>query len=196
VHLALWSARSGELLGLLAPLILAAPLAAQWYPAHDADQPATRLDRIFRELARRAKLSTMVIVIGCLGLITLPVAATRTLQPTNNMRPVAAVDAARKGKLAGSVFNAYDFGGYLIYAGVPTFIDGRSEMFGKIFVQEYLDSLRNRDRLRNILEKYRIDWTLLRPGSYEAEVLDDLPEWRRFYIDDVAVIHVRKEQTK
>jgi hypothetical protein len=196
VHLALWSARSGELLGFLAPLILAAPLAAQWYPAHCADQPATRLDRIFRELARPAKLSTVVIFIGFLGLITVFVAGRGTLQPRNNISPVAAVDAARKGNLKGPVFNAYDFGGYLIYAGVPTFIDGRSEMFGKIFVREYLDSLRSRDLLRQVLEKYRIDWTLLRPGSYEADVLDDLPEWRRFYIDDVAVIHVKKEQAK
>jgi hypothetical protein len=195
VHLALWSARSGELLGFLAPLILAAPLAAQWYPTPGSDR-ATRLDWIFQELARPAKLSTVVIFIGFLGSITTLVAGRGTLQPRNNISPVAAVDAARKGNIKGPVFNAYDFGGYLIHAGIPTFIDGRSEMFGEVFVREYLDSLRSRDLLRQVLEKYRIEWTLLRPGSYEAEVLNDFPEWRRFYVDDVAVIHVRKGQAQ
>jgi hypothetical protein len=193
VHLALWYARSGELLGLLAPLILAAPLAAQWYPRADADQPSTRLDWIFRGLARPAKFGTVVIFIGCLSLITVIVAGSGTLQPRNNISPVAAVEAARKGHLEGPVFNDYDFGGYLIHAGIPTFIDGRSEMFGKVFVREYLDSMRSRDSLQNLLEKYRIDWTLLRPGSSQVEVLTHLPEWQRYYVDNVAVIHVRKK---
>jgi hypothetical protein len=181
------------LLGLLAPLILAAPLAAQWYPRADADQPSTRLDRIFRGLARPAKFGTVVIFIGCLSLITVIVAGSGTLQPRNNISPVAAVEAARKGHLEGPVFNDYDFGGYLIHAGIPTFIDGRSEMFGKVFVREYLDSMRSRDSLQNLLEKYRIDWTLLRPGSSQVEVLTHLPEWQRYYVDNVAVIHVRKK---
>jgi hypothetical protein len=191
VHLALWSARSGELLGFLAPMILAAPLAAQWYPRPDADH-ATPLDRIFRELARPAKLSTVVIFIGFLSLITVIVAVSGMLKPRNKMSPVAAVEAARKGNLKGPVFNDYDFGGYLIHAGILTFIDGRS-VFDKSFVREYLGSLRSRERLRNVLEKYRIEWTLLRPGSYEAEILNELPEWQRFYMDDMAVIHVRQK---
>jgi hypothetical protein len=48
--------------------------------------------------------------------------------------PVAALEFAQREKLQGPVFNDYDFGGFLIHAGIPTFIDGRGELFGGDFI--------------------------------------------------------------
>ena len=43
------------------------------------------------------------------------------------------------------MLNAYSFGGYLIYAGVKPFIDGRADMFGGEFMGLYKRILYGRD---------------------------------------------------
>ena len=35
------------------------------------------------------------------------------------------------------MLNDYSFGGYLIFAGIPTFIDGRGELYGGPFINRY-----------------------------------------------------------
>ena len=52
-------------------------------------------------------------------------------------RPVSAVDFARATGISGPVFNDYDFGGYLIFSGIPTYIDGRAELYGQDFFSDY-----------------------------------------------------------
>jgi hypothetical protein len=54
------------------------------------------------------------------------------LSPTS-IRVVVAPPAALNAKVTGPVFNDYDLGGYLIFRGIPTFIDGRTLPFGKDF---------------------------------------------------------------
>ena len=42
-----------------------------------------------------------------------------------------------------------------------------------------------------LLAQHRISWTLLNPQRKLVAYLDGLNEWRRFYSDDIAVVHVR-----
>ena len=95
--------------------------------------------------------------------------------------------------MTGRVFNDYDFGGFLVYNGIPTFIDGRSELFGDAFMKAYLEAAGRStpESLRALLDSYQIEWTLLKPSREGVSVLDKLPEWRRVYSDEFAVAHVR-----
>jgi hypothetical protein len=103
------------------------------------------------------------------------------------------VQAVRKARLSGPVLNEYGLGGYLVYAGIAPFIDGRADMYGDNFLKEYMEavSLKSSDGLPKLLQKYRIEWTLMPPESPAVALLDHLPEWRRLYADKVAVVHVR-----
>lgn len=47
--------------------------------------------------------------------------------------PAAALDTALRIGLKGPAFNAVGFGSYLIFRGVPIFIDGRIELTATIF---------------------------------------------------------------
>jgi len=124
--------------------------------------------------------------------------------------PAAALNYAIKAKVTGPVFNDYDFGGYLIFRGIPTFIDGRTLPFGKDFVLNYFEAtgeVRERlptgfqleqmlrapagDKLDQLVDKYKVSWTLLRPQSAAALHFDRSLSWRRIYADSVAVVHVR-----
>ena len=53
-------------------------------------------------------------------------AATRT----DVAMPTAALAAVEAAHVTGPILNDYGFGGYLAFAGVPPFIDGRAELYG------------------------------------------------------------------
>jgi len=86
-----------------------------------------------------------------------------------------------------------EFGGYLIARGVPTFIDGRAELYGEKYVPDYFDavSARDIDQLIALLDDNSIDATLLPPHLPAAQLLDRMSGWRRLYTDDIAIVHVR-----
>ena len=94
--------------------------------------------------------------------------------------------------LSGPVLNSEPFGGYLIFSGVPTFIDGRMEMYGDRFLRRYLDAAQGSEPvLAGIIRDYGITWTLFEPQSPAVAALDHLPGWRRVYADAYAVVHAR-----
>jgi len=194
LHLALKHIRNVELIGLLAPLFLAAPLAKQWQERAVAGRQLATVDRIFQELARGANRRVVALTMAGLVLITLLSAQLSDPLLKKEISPVDALQAAQKAHLTGPVLNEYRFGGYLIYAGIPPFIDGRADMYGDDFMKEYFESLNltTSDGLQKLLQKYRIEWTLLPPEIAAVALLDHLPEWHRLYADKIAVVHVKK----
>jgi hypothetical protein len=179
VHLALSQSRHADLLALLAPLFLAAPLArnAGFAAANDPLQDQAR---------------PMVAAVAVIALASV-LAGMRPIAPAARITPAAAIAAADL-RNAGPILNAYSFGGYLDYVGVAPFIDGRTELYGADFVLRYhrATTLQSVPDLLRLLQEYRIQATLLAPQTPATAFLDLLPEWRRVYADDVAVVHVRK----
>ena len=182
IHLALSAARNGEILGLLAPLFVAAPIARQF--AGLAAEPAEPQGRSLRLIA----LSVLALLLP----MTVLLANVETFVPRADQSPAGAV-AALKAANVGRVFNDYNFGGYLIYAGIPTFIDGRTELYGADFMLRYFRATQLKDMpdFLTLLDEYRIDATLLAPSTPSAALLDRLPGWKRLYADDTAVVHIR-----
>ena len=93
------------------------------------------------------------------------------------------------------VFNDYDFGGYLIANGVAPFIDGRTEVYGEKFFVDHnaASGLMEPENLFRLLEEYKIEATLLRTQSAATKLLDHLDGWQKIYADDIATIHLRKQ---
>lgn len=195
IHLSLKHVRNVELLGLLTPLLFATPFAAQWAAASQAKRQQDRVDHIFRKLAGPAGHGALAVGLGLLLVWTLWVSRTRPPKPPEKAAPALAIQVGRNAANQGPVLNEYHWGGYLIYAGVPPFVDGRADMYKDAFLKEYLEALAltTKDGLQDLLEKYRIQWTLLTPGSPPVTLLDHLPGWRRLYADENAVIHIRNQ---
>jgi hypothetical protein len=181
VHMALAQGRAGEILALLAPLVLAAPLAREIGSAEVSVPPARPPALLIAGLA-------LVLMAG-----TLAYTSVHRFEPHSRGSPVAAVTALKKLNVT-RVFNDYDFGGYLIANGVAPFIDGRTELYGaKFFVDHNAASgLMEPENLFRLLEQYRIDATLMRTQSAATKLLDHIDGWQRAYADDIATIHVRK----
>jgi hypothetical protein len=113
---------------------------------------------------------------------------------TMTQTPVAAVDLLEQRK-AQRIFNAYQFGGYLISRGIPVFADGRAELYGEKFVMDFFKATEGKkpELLPRLLDEYRIDATLLVADAPGPQILDHLKGWKRIYADDIAVIHVRDD---
>jgi hypothetical protein len=178
LHMALSHNRNFEVLALMAPILLMTPLAEQL--------------RLRRPLAAPFGLSAAA---GLIAVVTIAASGYAAFHPYTvaaGQTPAAAVDALGERKSARILHNA-GFGGYLITRGIPVFFDGRAELFGERFVVDALHgiALKDVDLLFRILTDYRIDVTMLTPQTPAVRLLDHLDGWRRFYADDVAVVHLR-----
>ncbi|MCL6633064.1 MAG: hypothetical protein K6T63_10580 [Alicyclobacillus herbarius] len=107
--------------------------------------------------------------------------------------PVAAVDYLERHGLTKRLLNAYDWGGYLIYRGVPTFVDGRTDVFLKSGVFEDYLALQNVWwQCPELLSKYRFQAALFPPGYSIVTYLESQSDWQVVYQDDTAVVLVHK----
>jgi hypothetical protein len=184
LHLGLSQGRHVDVLGLLAPLVLAQPLARQvgW-----AGEAADHRSEQTSGLAHGA-------LAACLVALTWALAGISGWAPLAQISPVSAV-AALKARNAGPILNSYNFGGYLIYAGVKPFIDGRTDqLYGEAFMVRYAKAvtLQNVGDFVHLLDEYGVAATLLSPNTAAVGLLDRMDEWQRVYADDVAVVHMRR----
>jgi hypothetical protein len=112
----------------------------------------------------------------------------------NDGNPVKAVEYIKTHHLTGNMLNAYDYGGYLIWAlpEHPDFIDGRADLFewagvlGEFGRWAMIQSDPN-----TLLDKYNVGFCLLERGSPTVHVLPLLPNWKEVYADESSVIFVR-----
>jgi hypothetical protein len=189
LHLFLRYARNAELLATLAPLAIAPVLARQWPSIAAGGELRGRLDQLARPAGWGA-LGVSVALALCFGVGVVRLSG---IMPPEETTPTAAVEYARKAGLTGHVLNHYGYGGYLIEAGIPTFIDGRGELYGGDFIKLYSETinLRGKESLETVLDRYKIDWTLLLKDQPANQLLAHLPGWHKAYGDDQATIYAR-----
>ena len=183
LHMALAQGRAGEILALLAPLVLAVPLARQigGNEVSDLHAPPPARGVLFVGVA-------LLLTAG-----TLAYASVHRFAPHPYNSPAAAVAVLKKLNVT-RVFHNYDFGGYLIANGVAPFIDGRTELYGEQFLVDHNAAvgLTEPAKLFQLLEQYKIEATLMRPEIAATKLLDHIDGWQKVYSDDIATIHVRK----
>src|SRR5258705_9638702 len=113
------------LFNIVAPLLLATPLTKQFRFLRLSEQIATQPQffTTMSQLGRRGLYGTygiialIILVTGFLG---------GSVKPSRQISPEGAVDYIFAHNLHGNIYNGYEFGGYLIFRGLPTFIDGRT----------------------------------------------------------------------
>jgi hypothetical protein len=190
-HMALGHARHAELLGLVGPLVVVATLGPP-IAARIRSMPVSALGRGAARLAVPASPSAVRLILVISLAISLPLLLWQIERTGDPVTPSSALAAAARLGLDGPVFNSEGFGGYLIFRSIPTFIDGRTELYGNAFLDGYLAAERGDEpALTALLDRYGIAWTLLSPQQGAVSRLDALPGWRRVYTDAEAVIHMR-----
>jgi hypothetical protein len=180
---------------LLVPLISARSVAARaWYLRAQNSRTASE-DPVFQ------CLNNHVVAISATSFAVAIIATAvnwslAEARPPGSVAPQAAIDFVKQTKISGNVFNSYDFGGYLIFSGIPTAIDGRAQPFGDAFLRRFFRTI-NLDDVTDafrMLDEYNIEWALLRPTEALSGALSTSSAWEKIYSDDHSVVFVRRRK--
>jgi hypothetical protein len=175
VHLGLTHSRHQMIFGIAAPLLLAPSLAKAW-PAQSGSAPAWP-----------AALAAVALVLALGARLLVPVT-----RGDDASSPVAALAHVPRFVRDMPVLNDYAFGGYLIFRGIPDFIDSRADLYGDAFLSNYAAiQSGDKDALASSLAYYHAHWTIFTPGNPAVKQMDAMPGWHRFYNDGIAVIHIK-----
>lgn len=193
LYLFLAYARFQYLWLLLIPVVLASDIARQFPALSFARWLNEPRDRLETAIARHFRVI-------CAGLACFWIAAmgifltVATVQPDDAHAAAGGLAYARDHQLSGPVMNSYNFGGSLIFHGIKTYIDGRTD---QLFLGGFMNDTMTmgtsagKALLQRDLAKYNIAWALLTPQDGRIPFFDELPGWRRGYADDTCVVYVR-----
>lgn len=109
--------------------------------------------------------------------------------------PSAAVEFMRAQATPAPIFNCYDWGGYLIWKLYPerrVYIDGRADVYGDAFIEEYLGTSKGEGDWRAPLKRFEIRTVIIRTNSPLANLLEREEGWSKAYEDRQAVIFLRR----
>jgi len=95
---------------------------------------------------------------------------------------------------AGHVFNAYEWGGYMIHSApqVPVFIDSRADVFVRYGIfTDYVDATKGWQSFET-LKRYDIRYVLLPPNTAMSYLLAHNKDWHQEYSDTHSVLFGRE----
>ncbi len=138
-----------------------------------------------------AWIGRVVVVVGvAFFVLRLPSASPAALRTSvQGTAPVAALAASSvDGPLhVGPVFNAYEFGGWLIWSGIAPYVDGRSDLYGDERLLAYLATARAEAGWQETLAEAGVCTLLVKPDAFlRAAALDD--GWQEPHVDATAVV--------
>lgn len=185
-YAALHAGRHVPLFVLVATPVLAAQLP-QLVPLRESDLSPTRLQSVLN----LALLGVIMIAAALRG------AAVLLNQPSVERTgfPAAAADWIATYQPRGNLYNTYAWGGYLIwrlYPSYPVYIDGRADVYGDAFIENYLAVYRGEPGWERELERQGARLVLIEPGAPLAEALATAPDWVQVRSDDQSVLYLRK----
>jgi hypothetical protein len=109
--------------------------------------------------------------------------------------PVEAVSWIQSNPQQGEMFNAFTWGGYLLYREWPkyrVFIDAGAEgARGEALTRQYLTVINRDSGWENVLDQYHVEWVILPPSEPVATTLRSTTGWQAVYEDGTAVIFRR-----
>ena len=182
----------------LAPFILARPLAkgvsylkAQPWGIQFSDGNKAE-DPVLRYLHKRF----VAVPTACMTVAALVTASTwwrEDIVPAKSVAPKAAIDFVQHENITGNVFNDYNFGGFLVFLDIPTFVDGRALPFGDDFLHKYFDviDLVDTSAAFKMLDDYKVSWIILRPTTPLTKAITESPFWDKVFSDAYSVVFTR-----
>jgi hypothetical protein len=109
--------------------------------------------------------------------------------------PVEAVSWLETHSQKGHMFNEFDWGGYLLLKLWPNqqiFMDGHTHIYGEALTREYEQVITQENSWEKILNKYEVNWAIIRVNTSLAKTLSSSASWTIVYEDKTAIIFVRK----
>jgi len=183
--MSLLSARNAHLFGLAAPFILSIALKGTtnfW--------PLSTIEAALRQMESQISGTVLPVV---LTILISAVAITGPLGKSNRFEPsIFPVDAVRwleDHPQSGRMFNAFDWGGYILFYLWPehkVFIESQTDVTGEV-TQKYETIITLRHGWQEIFKEYDITWAIIPPQWPLAKELI-AQGWESAYQDQTAII--------
>ena len=146
---------------------------------------------------RKMVLNFLVLVMMPVLFASVRVRQSVTEQPNEDAKllPVAAAEFIRTQKPPQPIFNEYHWGGYLIWKLYPDYriiIDGRADVYGDPFFDEFMSTRGGEPNWRTSLDKYGVRTTVVMPDAPLASLLREDKNWDNVFEDKHSVVFVRK----
>lgn len=93
------------------------------------------------------------------------------------------------------IYNQYDFGSYLLWQGVPVFIDSRCDLYTKQFnkgvtvLDDFMDVYSGKLSYIDLFEKYKITHAIVYKNSVENTYMSKDENCKNLYEDDNFIIY-------
>jgi hypothetical protein len=147
---------------------------------------------IRNETIRPTLLTVPVAVFACIALLAGPHTAAGAPQRGGLMgTPVAATSFLKH--QTGRVFTTYWWGDYMIYEGIPVFVDGRTDLyFGTDILETYTNVANAVVAPDPVFKRWDIRWVMWNTGSALNVYLSADPHWKVAFRsgDDVVFEHI------
>jgi hypothetical protein len=136
----------------------------------------------------------LLVVIGGAAVLHMLVAtsAEANARDLRQRLPVEAVAAIRQQSPGGSLFNSYNWGGYVLWAlypEYPSFVDGRTDLFDDQLLSTYLEAWQAAPGWQDVLKQWGVHTVLIEPQAPLAAALVG-QGWLETYRDPLAVVLV------
>ena len=136
------------------------------------------------------------LLLVCLSLVILHARSVIANQPREQASrfPEGVVAFLSSHPVAVPLFNSYDWGGYFIwelYPGYRVFIDGRADVYGDSFLDQYSNTYSLTDSWRNSLDHWNIQTVVVPPEAPLAVALEAQAGWKTAYADRQALVLTR-----
>jgi hypothetical protein len=183
--LSLSAARNVHLAGVIFPFVLSNLIAESrsfW--------PLNKLETILKGVDGPNHGNAWPIMITVLAgtlFVLSPLSRPYRFEPT--VFPVNAVSWLESHPQKGNMFNAFDWGGYILFHLWPeqkVFIESQGDLTGEL-TMKYEKIVSLDEGWQEIFDEYNITWVLIPPGSSLAEELAYLG-WEPVYQDQTAVV--------
>jgi hypothetical protein len=182
--------RLASLFSIVTPILLKGPLSRRYGFLRLAPNIGTT-KKVSEVLVRASRNflypAYSLIILAVLGFGVLG----PSISPKSDITPAGAVDYIVRENLHGNIYNYYDFGGYLIFRGIKTFVDGRSD---QLFLSGFMIRLgelleKQPQEFAQFLQSYDVSLALVQPGSIESHELRTSSAWHQVYHDDVSELY-------
>lgn len=192
LHLFLAYSRFQYLWLLLVPIVLATDIAEQFPALSTRKWMGETRDILERAIVKHYHRITGVIVVGwfaaCAGFLNFS-----TVAPSDTTSASGALAFAQTHGLSGNVLNSYNFGGTLIFHGIKTYIDGRTDQLflnGFMNATAEMGTAAGKPILQKTIEEHDIKWALLTPDDARIPFFNELAGWNQAYKDEFAIVYV------
>ena len=175
--------------------VVVTPLAAAWCTAgltrSQRKGQAPRPSRVRVLPASIGAVAMSATLLGGAGIAATGVSTSRQIAEHADLYPSATLSSLGQA-VDGRVFNAHDFGGWLIWKGVTVSIDGRSDMYGPELFLRYIANWSASPGWQQRLREDDVAYVLVEPAAPIAVALRTDTAWRLRAADPVSVLFERR----